>query len=91
MSREAPAPFCEGLGVRFPRPTQHRLHWSLDVTFKEDACRIRQGQATENFAVLRYMVLSLLQQEKTTKVGLKAKRFKAALDTQYLTKVLIGT
>ena len=23
VSREAPAPFCEGLGVRFPRPTHH--------------------------------------------------------------------
>ena len=23
MSREAPAPFCEGLGVRFPWPTHH--------------------------------------------------------------------
>jgi predicted transposase YbfD/YdcC len=69
---------------------ENSLHWSLDVTFKEDAGRIRQGQAAENFAVLRHMALSLLQQEKTTKVGLKAKRFKAALDTQYLTKLLIG-
>jgi len=23
VSREAPAPFCEGLGVQFPRPTHH--------------------------------------------------------------------
>jgi hypothetical protein len=37
-----------------------------------------EGQAAENFAVLRHMALSLLQQEKTTKIGLKAKRFKAA-------------
>jgi hypothetical protein len=49
-----------------------------------------EGQAAENFAVLRHMALSLLQQEKTTKIGLKAKRFKAALDTQYLTKILKG-
>jgi predicted transposase YbfD/YdcC len=69
---------------------ENRLHWSLDVTFKEDGCRIRQGQAAENFAVLRHMAVSLLQQEKTTKVGLKAKRFKAALDTQYLVKILKG-
>jgi hypothetical protein len=27
VSREAPAPFCEGLGVRFPRPTQHGWKW----------------------------------------------------------------
>jgi predicted transposase YbfD/YdcC len=69
---------------------ENSLHWSLDVTFKEDACRIRQGQAAENFAVLRHTAVSLLQQEKTAKVGLKAKRLKAALDIQYLTKVLTG-
>jgi predicted transposase YbfD/YdcC len=69
---------------------ENSLHWSLDVAFKEDACRIRQGQAAENFAVLRHMAVSLLQQEKMAKVGLKAKRFKAALDTQYLIKILKG-
>jgi predicted transposase YbfD/YdcC len=69
---------------------ENSLHWSLDVTFKEDACRIRQGQAAENFAVLRHTAVSLLQQEKTAKVGLKVKRLKAALDIQYLTKVLTG-
>jgi predicted transposase YbfD/YdcC len=81
---------CFAQAVRGHWGIENSLHWSLDVTFKEDACRIRQGQAAENFAVLRHMALSLLQQEKATKVGLKAKRFKAALDTQYLTKVLIG-
>jgi predicted transposase YbfD/YdcC len=81
---------CFTQAVRGRWGIENSLHWSLDVTFKEDACRIHQGQAAENFAVLRHMALSLLQQEKTTKVGLKAKRFKAALDTQYLTKVLKG-
>ena len=81
---------CFAQAVRGHWGIENSLHWSLDVTFKEDACRIRQGQAAENFAVLRHMALSLLQQEKATKVGLKVKRFKAALDTQYLTKVLIG-
>ena len=56
------------------------LHWSLDVTFREDDCRIRQGQAAENFALVRHVALSLLQQEKSLKVGIEAKRFNAALD-----------
>jgi hypothetical protein len=59
----------------------------LEVTFNEDACRVRQGEAAENFAVLRHMALSLLQQENTAKVGLKTKRFKAALEIDYLLKV----
>ena len=32
VSREAPAPFCEGLGVRFPRPThQALLHLTVEL------------------------------------------------------------
>ncbi len=67
---------------------ENSLHWSLDVSFREDDCRIRNGEGAENFAVLRHIALSLLQQEKTEKVGVASKRFKAALDTQYLLKVL---
>ena len=67
---------------------ENTLHWSLDVTFREDDSRIRQGEAAENFALVRHLALSLLKQEKTAKVGIAAKRFKAALDTDYLLKVL---
>jgi len=38
--------------------------------------------------VLRHIALSLPQQEKTEKVAVASKRFKAALDAQYLLKVL---
>ncbi len=39
-------------------------------------------------SVMRHVVLNLLRQEKSYKKGLKAKRFKAALDTEYTEKVL---
>lgn len=77
-----------GHAVRSHWSIENPLHWSLDVTFNEDACRVRQGEAAENLAVLRHIALSLLRQEKTAKVGLKAKRFKAALEIDYLHKVL---
>lgn len=67
---------------------ENTLHWSLDVTFREDDSRLRQGEAAENFALVRHMALSLLQQEKSLKVGIAAKRFNAALDPDYLIKVL---
>ncbi len=79
-----------GQAVRGHWGIENSLHWSLDVTFNEDGCRVRTGQAAENFAVLRHIALSLLQQERTAKLGIKAKRFKAALDTRYLAKVLIS-
>jgi hypothetical protein len=37
------------------------MNWVLDMTFHEDASRIRQGYAAENFAVLRHIALNLLQ------------------------------
>ena len=37
------------------------LHWVLDVTFNEDASRIRRGYASQNMALLRRLSVSLLK------------------------------
>lgn len=67
---------------------ENRLHWVLDVAFDEDRCRIRKAHAPQNFAILRHLALNLPRQERTKKVGIKAKRLIAAADTSYLAKVL---
>jgi predicted transposase YbfD/YdcC len=69
---------------------ENQVHWVLDVVFREDHCRLRKGHAAQNFAILRHIALSLLQKERSAKVGVKAKRLKAALDENYLLKVLPG-
>lgn len=69
---------------------ENELHWSLDVTFHEDACRLRKGAGAQNFAVLRHIALNLLKQEKSAKLSLKAKRLKAGWDEDYLLKVLLN-
>lgn len=67
---------------------ENQLHWSLDVSFHEDACRTRSGEAAENLAIVRHIGLNLLKQERTCKMGLKGKRLKAGWDESYLLKVL---
>ena len=69
---------------------ENRLHWVLDVAFREDECRVRAGHAAENLAVLRHLALNLLRQEQSAKIGIKAKRLKAAWDDAYRRKVLAG-
>jgi predicted transposase YbfD/YdcC len=67
---------------------ENSLHWVLDIAFREDECRVRQGHADENLAVLRHMALNLLKQETSLKLGVKNKRLRAAWDESYLRKVL---
>jgi predicted transposase YbfD/YdcC len=69
---------------------ENSLHWVLDVAFREDDSRIRKDNAPQNFAVLRHIASSLLQQDKSVKTGIKNKRLKAGWDNEYLAKVLFG-
>jgi predicted transposase YbfD/YdcC len=67
---------------------ENALHWSLDVSFAEDQCRVRAGYAAENLAILRHISLNLLKQETTKKRGIKSKQKNAGWDHAYLLKLL---
>ena len=67
---------------------ENSLHWILDVALKEDDCRIRKDNAPQNFAVLRQIAVNLLGKEKRLKRLIKNKQFLAAMDNNYLARVL---
>lgn len=67
---------------------ENRLHWVLDVTFREDDSRIRRDHAPENMAVLRHMALNMLKKETSKRISIKTKRLKAGWDNQFLQKIL---
>jgi predicted transposase YbfD/YdcC len=80
-----------GRAIRAHWGIENQLHWVLDVTLGEDACRIRRGHAPENFAWLRRMAVSLLNQETSTKRSLRQKARRAAMSPDYLLTVLAAT
>ena len=67
---------------------ENKLHWVLDVAFREDASRKRAGNAAQNFSRITRIALNLLKQNKTSKLGMKGKRLKAGWDNHYLLRLL---
>lgn len=74
--------------VRAHWQIENCLHWVLDISFREDDCRLRTGHSPQNMAILRHIALNLLHREQSAKCGVKNKRLKAAWDNDYLLKVL---
>lgn len=66
---------------------ENECHWILDVAFREDDHRLREGHAPENMSLVRKMALAMLKKAKAT-VGIKNKRLKAGWDTSFLEHVL---
>ncbi len=90
ISSLAPAAQCLANSIRTHGSVKNSLHWVLDVAFREDDCRIRKDHGPENFTLLRHLAVSVLNQEKTAKLGLKNKRLRAGWDDEYLFQVLAG-
>jgi predicted transposase YbfD/YdcC len=68
---------------------ENGLHWALDVVFREDRSRIRQGHAGSNLAMIRRVAASLLGRAPGKESGV-TKRLKAGWDDSYLLQVLQG-
>lgn len=69
---------------------ENQLHWRLDVAMGEDDCRIRRDKATENLAGIRHIAFNVLNSHKPFKAGMKRKQKKAAMNTDYLSELLMA-
>lgn len=67
---------------------ENNVHWVLDVTFAEDASRIRTGTAPEIASLFRRIALTILQQDTTTKDTIRGKRMRAGWDSSVLEAIL---
>lgn len=70
--------------VRAHWQIENNLHWVLDMSFREDASRVRKDHAPQNLALLRRLTLNLLKQDQSVKASLKGKRKLAGWDHDFL-------
>lgn len=80
---------CQLIGqcIRGHWGIENRLHWHLDVTFREDACRARKDYSATNLNMLRKFALAIVFGHKD-KLSLRNRLFKATLNIDYLKKLL---
>jgi predicted transposase YbfD/YdcC len=67
---------------------ENSLHWVLDVTFNEDACRVRSLHSPHNLALVRRFALNIFNCDHTFNGSLKQKSKRAAMDNRYMLTLL---
>ncbi len=67
---------------------ENTLHWGMDVTFGEDHHRFLNRNGVQNLSAIRRFAIAILRRDKKTKLGAKNKRFKAAMNPDYILEVL---
>lgn len=67
---------------------ENKLHWVLDVIFKEDYCRVRTGNGAENLNIIRKIALNTIKRDKSVKTSIKNKRKMCGWDNNYALNIL---
>ena len=77
-----------GEAVRGHWGLENSLHWSLDVTFREDDSRARTRNAAQNVATLRRIALNLIKKDRSRNCSLRSKRYIASIDHDFLVHLI---
>ncbi len=88
LSSDAPDPARLLANTRSHWAIENTLHWTLDMSFGEDACRIRKDNAPLAIATMRHVALNLLQTAKDKRESIKRLRKKAGWDNHTLKRIL---
>jgi predicted transposase YbfD/YdcC len=76
--------------LRSPWSIENSQHHLLDVTFSEDASRIRKGNGPEIASVFRRLALNILQQDTSIKDNVRGKRKRCGWCEKSLEKLIAG-
>jgi len=67
---------------------ENKLHWILDVIFKEDYCRVRTGNGAENLNTIRKIALNTIKRDNTVQTSFKNKRKMCAWNDNFALNIL---
>ena len=78
-----------GRAVRSHWGIENSVHWVLDVVFREDESRARTGHAPENLTALRRLACAMIKRsDPASKTSISERQLVAALDPDYLARLL---
>jgi predicted transposase YbfD/YdcC len=84
-------------GIRQHWGVENSLHWCLDVTMREDDCRLRIEHGAENFSRLRRIALNKLKRwqplkpnGKPLKIGIRIKQQSCGWSRKFLLEALLA-
>lgn len=77
---------------------ENNLHWSLDVSFADDAARVRKDHGPANLAAMKRYCLNLVKHStpeastplKAKRTSLKTRRYLCGIDDTYFIQTLTG-
>jgi predicted transposase YbfD/YdcC len=67
---------------------ENKLHWILDVIFREDFCRLRAGNGAENMNIIRKIAINKMKADKSSKESMKVKKKRCGWEDNYAAKIL---
>lgn len=77
-----------GPAIRDHWSIENSLHWVMDMTFRDDECRVRTDHAPANLAVIRHMAQNLIRQAPG-KESIRLRRKAAGWDDDYLASLIV--
>ena len=67
---------------------ENSLHWVLDMTFRDDECRVRTNNAPANFTTIKHLALNLIR-KAPGKSSIRSRRKAAAWDDDFLAGIIV--
>jgi predicted transposase YbfD/YdcC len=74
--------------IRMHWGIENKVHWVLDVNFREDESQIHTGHAAENLSIMKRLSINILRLSEDEKTSLAGRRRKAGWNNQYMAQLL---